>query len=403
MVEKIKKKIKKLELLSPAGDFECLNSAIESGADAIYFGLQDFNMRGRAKNFKISDLEKIKKICDKKGIKKYLTLNTLIYDNELEGIEKLIKKVCGYVDAVICSDISIMLLCKKYKIPFFVSTQVSVSNVESAKFFKKLGCSRIVLARELSLNQIKKISKVVDIEIFIHGAMCVSESGRCFTSQFLFNESANRGKCIQPCRRKYNVFDDKGNSLKVDNNFIFSAKDLCTLPFFEKIKSSGAVSFKIEGRNKDPVYVSTVTRVYKEALDDKLSEERIKELIEELSYVYNKGFSSGFYKGYPTRDDFSKIENSSATEKKLFLGKIEHYYDKLGVGLLKLNTGSLKIGDFVYIIGKTTSVKRLKIESMEIENKSVNEVKKGMSVGIKLPNVRVRKNDSVYKIVKKKG
>ncbi|MFA7708064.1 MAG: peptidase U32 family protein, partial [Candidatus Pacearchaeota archaeon] len=209
----------KLELLAPAGDFECLVAAINAGADAVYFGLQDFNMRARAKNFKFSDLKKIKELCEeakektKKEVKRYLTLNTIIYDNELTKVEQIIKKVKPYVDAIICSDISIMVLCKKHKIDFHVSTQCSVSNSKTAEFYKKLGAKRIVLARELNLKQIKKISKIIPIEVFIHGAMCVSESGRCFTSQFLFNQSANRGKCIHPCRRAYQIRDEEGNEL----------------------------------------------------------------------------------------------------------------------------------------------------------------------------------------------
>ncbi|MDP2925516.1 MAG: U32 family peptidase [Nanoarchaeota archaeon] len=398
--KKINMKVrKKIELLAPAGDFECLKAAIDAGADAIYFGLKEFNMRIRAKNFKISDLPKINKLCNENKVKKYLTLNTIIFDNELSRIEKVVKLVKPYVDAIICSDISVMMLCKKYKIPFHVSTQMSVSNIESAKFFKKLGAKRIVLARELNLNQIKNISRIIPIEIFGHGAMCVSISGRCFTSQFLFNESANRGKCIHPCRRAYTVKDVEGNELKIENNYIFSAKDLCTLPFIEKIKKSGAIAFKIEGRNKEPEYVYTVTKVYREAIDNKLSETRINELLEELNKVYNKGFSSGFYLGLPTNDDFSKTENSSAKEKKEFLGKISHYYDKINVAILKLNTGKLKINDEVYIIGKTTGLLRHKVESMQIEHKAISEARKGDNIGIILP--KCRKGDEVYKVIKK--
>ena len=389
----------KIELLSPAGDFECLKAAIDAGADAVYFGLQDFNMRARAKNFKLTDLPKIKKICDEKKVKKYLTLNTIIYDEELKRLEALIKKAKHYVDAIICSDFAVIDLCKKYKIKFHISTQMSISNTGSARSFKKLGAERLVLARELNLKQIKQISKIIPIEIFVHGAMCVSVSGRCFTSQFLYGESANRGACIHPCRRLYTVKDDCGNELKVDNNFIFSAKDLCTLPIIEKLKKSGATSFKIEGRNKEPEYVYTVTKVYRKAIDKKLTKKDIEESIEELKKVYNKGFSHGFYLGTPTNDDYSKIENSSATETKTFLGKILHYYDKLGVGLLRLNTGILKVGDEIYILGKTTGVIRHTITSMEISHKSVQEVKKGEDVGISLPFCR--KNDEVYKIIKK--
>ena len=387
------------ELLTPAGDFECLRAGINAGADAVYFGLKEFNMRARAKNFSIKDLKKIKKICKEHNIKSYLTLNTIIYDNEIGKVEKIIKKSKPFVDAIICSDLAVMLLCKKHKIPFHVSTQCSVSNASSAKFYKKLGAERIVLARELNLKQIRKISKIIDIEIFIHGAMCVSVSGRCFTSQFLFNESANRGKCIHPCRRAYIVRDEEGNELKVDNHFIFSAKDLCTLPFIEKLKKIGVKAFKIEGRNKEPEYVDKVVRVYRNAIDKKLSKKEIEESLEELNKVYNKGFSSGFYLGVPTNDEYSKNENSSAKESKEFLGKILHYYDKISVGLLRLNTGKLRTGDEVLIIGKTTGVLRHKVESMEINHKKVSEVKKGEDVGILLPFCR--KGDEVYRVVKK--
>ena len=189
---------KKCELLAPAGNFAMLVSAINAGADAVYFGLREFSMRANAQNFAVKDLTKIKEICKQKKIKKYLTINTIIYDNEIPKIEKIIKQIKNKIDAIICWDLSVINLCKKYKIPFHISTQASVANSESAKFYKSLGAERIVLARELSLNQIKKISKIIDVECFAHGAMCVSESGRCFTSQFLFNKSANRGQCLHP-------------------------------------------------------------------------------------------------------------------------------------------------------------------------------------------------------------
>lgn len=389
----------KIELLAPAGDFECLTAAINAGADAVYFGLQDFNMRARARNFRINDLKKIKKICDERKIRRYLTLNSIIYDNELKKVEKIIKKSKKFIDAVICSDLAIMLLCQKHRVNFHVSTQCSVSNMETARFYKKLGASRIVLARELNISQIKKISKIIDTEIFIHGAMCVSVSGRCFTSQFLFNKSANRGECLHPCRRAYNVKDSEGNEIKVENNYIFSAKDLCTLPFIEKLKKAGVSAFKIEGRGREPEYVDRVARVYRKAIDKNLSKKEIKQGISELEKAYNKGFSSGFYLGTPTSDDFSKTENSSGKESKEFLGKILHYYSKIGVGLLKLNTGRLKVGDEVLIIGKTSGVIRHKISSMEIEHKKVYEAGKGECVGVQLPGCR--KGDEVYRILVK--
>ena len=357
-------------------------------------------MRARAKNFKLSDLKKISILCKPKKVKKYLTLNTIIYDSEIKRLENIIKKSKPYIDAIICSDTAVMQLCKKYKIPFFVSTQASISNTEAAKFYKNLGAQRIVLARELNLKQIKQISKIIPVEIFIHGAMCVSESGRCFTSQFLFNESANRGSCIHPCRRAYTVKDSEGNELKVENNFIFSAKDLCTLPFIEKLKKSGAISFKIEGRNKEPEYVDTVVKVYRKALDKKLSKKEIQDSLEELNKAYNKGFSGGFYLKSPTNDDFSKIENSSATQTKQFIGKILHYYPKINVALLRLNTGKLKPGDEIIITGKTTGIIKTKIETIEIHHKKVDEAIKGDEIGLKINNL-VRKGDDLYKVIKK--
>ena len=386
---------KKIELLAPAGNFKSLVTAIKAGCDAVYFGLQDFNMRNRAKNFKLSDLPEIKKMAGK--AKLYLTLNTIIYDSELKKVETIIKKAKKYVDAIICSDISVMQICKKYKVPFHISTQSSISNSKTAKFYKKLGAERIVLARELNLKQIKKISKIIPVEIFIHGAMCVAVSGRCFTSQFLFNQSANRGKCLQSCRRPYTVKDNQGNLLKVANKHIFSAKDLCTLPFIEKLKKANIVSFKIEGRNREPEYIDTVVKVYRKSIDKKLTKKEIKESLIELKKVYNKGFSSGFFIKSPTPDDFSKDENSSATESKKFIGKITHYYAKLGVASIKINTGELKIGDEILITGKTTPLIRYKIESMEIKNKQVEKAKKGEEVGIKLPLCRT--NNEVYKII----
>jgi len=393
---------KQPELLAPAGDFQCLVTAINAGADAIYFGVQDFNMRARAKNFKLSDLPKIRKLCNqknKKPVKLYLTLNTIIYDSELKKVEKTIKKAKPYVNAIICSDLSIMMLCRKYKIPFHVSTQCSVSNSKTAEFYKKLGAERIVLARELNLKQIKKISKIIKTEVFIHGAMCVSVSGRCFLSQHLFNQSANRGKCIQPCRRPYTIKDNQRKSLRITNHHILSAKDLCTLPFIDKLKKANITSFKIEGRNREPEYIDTVIRVYKKALNkkSKLTSTEIKQAIQELNKVYTKGFSSGFYLRSPTSDDFSDAEHSKATQKKKFIGKINHYYKKLGVGQLKLNNGPLKLDDNILIIGKTTGLVKHKITSMQIKNKDIKQAKKTQEIAIKLP--LCRKGDELYKII----
>ncbi len=390
--------MKEYELLAPAGNFPMLVSAVNAGADAVYFGLKKFSMRAKAKNFTIKDLDKIEKICKPKNVKRYLALNTIIYNNELKKIEEIIKKIKNKVDAVICWDFAVINFCKKYKIPFFISTQASVSNIQTAEFYKKLGAKRIVLARELNLKQIKEISKIIDVECFVHGAMCIGVSGRCLTSQFLFNKSANRGECLHPCRRGYYVKDEEGNELKIQNNKILSAKDLCTLPFIEKMKKAGIKSFKIEGRNRDPRYVDAVVRIYKKALIKKLTKKEIQESTKELEKVYNKGFSSGFYLGLPTKDDFAKIEHSASTEKKHFVGKISHYFAKIGVATIKL-VSELKVGDEIIIIGKTTGLKKSKIKHIEIKHNSVQSAKKE-EVGIKIP--KVRKNDEVYVIKNQK-
>jgi len=391
----------KYELLAPIGNFATLATAVNAGANAVYFGLQEFNMRAAAKNFKINDLPEIRKICGE-NVKMYLTLNTIIYSNELKKVEEIIKKIKGKVDAVICWDLSVINLCKKYKIPFHISTQASVSNIEAAKFYKKLGAKRIVLARELNLKQIKEISKIIDVECFAHGAMCVAVSGRCFTSQFLFNKPANRGECLHPCRRSYIVKDkQEGYELEVQNDKVLSAKDLCTLPFIEELKKAGIKAFKIEGRNREPRYVDTTIRIYKKALDKKLTKKEIKQSMNELKRVYNKGFSSGFYLGSPTSKDFATIEHSAAKERKHFVGKVTYYYPKIKVATIKL-VSKLKIGDEVIIIGKTTGLKKLRINHMEINKKPVKKAKKGNEIGIKVQTI-VRKDDEVYAIKEKEN
>lgn len=390
----------KIELLAPAGDFASLAAAVNAGADAVYFGLKDFNMRDNARNFLISDLSTIRKTCNsgKKKVKMYLTLNTIIYDSEIGKIESIIKKIKGKVDAVICWDLAVIELCRKHKIPIHISTQASVANSETAKFYRKMGAERIVLARELNLKQIKKISKVINVEVFGHGALCVSESGRCFTSQFLHSRSANRGLCKQPCRKAYIVKDEEGNELKVENNKIFSAKDLCTLPFIEQLKKAGVSALKIEGRNRKPDYVFSVVSIYRKALDKKLTKKEIEDGIKELEKVYNREFSSGFFLGIPTSNDFTKADSGSHKETKKFVATIENYYKNIGVARAFVNAGKLSIGDEIIIAGNTTFFKA-KIEDMEMNHKKVKEARKGEEVALKVPFCRER--DEVYLVVRK--
>jgi putative protease len=373
--------MRKYELLAPVGDFRNLHSAIKAGADAVYFGVKGFNMRDSAKNFSVGDLKKIRKICGFK-VKMYLTLNVVMYDSELGRIERVVKAAKDYVDAIICWDLAVIELCKKYGIPFHISTQASVSNISAAKFYKKLGAERIVLARELSLKQIKQISKVISVECFVHGAMCVAVSGRCFMSQYACGMSANRGKCVQLCRRAWDIKDDFGNELKLENSRVMSAKDLCALPFIEEMKKAGISSFKIEGRNRSPEYVSTVVAEYRKAIDKKLSRAEIVEGISRLKKVYNRGFSSGFYLKMPTADDFSFSENGEQEESKEFVGRVEKYWPKAGSCSVRMFSGKLKVGDEVYFISDKDGVRRLRVLSIELKGKRVEVAKKGEDVGV---------------------
>ena len=389
----------KPELLAPAGDWPSLRAAIEAGANAVYFGIQGINMRANAKNFKLTELKTISSFCKENKVKSYLTLNTIIYSDELTKIEKIIKKAKEEkISAIICWDLSVIQLCKKHKIPFHISTQASVSNKDSSKFYKKLGAKRIVLARELNLKQIKEISKVIDVEVFAHGALCYSVSGRCFLSQEMYRKSANRGECIQPCRRNYLITDsDTKKQIKVENNFCLSPKDLCTLPFLDKLVKAGVKSIKLEGRNRSPEYVKEVTEAYRQAIDKGYS----KELLAKVEKVYNRKFSTGFYLGLPTSDDLSKIYGSASKEKKKEIGRVYNYYKSPKVTAIEMTADVLKIGDEVLIIGNKTGVIKQKITSLETNNKQVKQSKRGQLVAFKTEK-QTRPNDKVYKILKRK-
>jgi len=383
------------ELLAPVQDFVSLQAAIQAKADAVYFGLKEFSMRATAKNFKITELKKVVDLCHKNKIKAYLTLNTIIYENELNKIKTILKKAKqAKIDAIHAWDFSIIKQAIKLKIPVHLSTQASVSNSEAANFYKSLGVKRIILARECSLKQIKEIKKKVDIEleVFIHGALCVSISGRCFTSQFLFNKSANRGECIQPCRREYTVTDEENNKLKLENNFIMSPKDLCTLPFIDKLVKAGIDAFKIEGRNRSPEYVKTVTEVYRKAIDNPKADKT--HLLKKLKTVYNRGFSDGFFLNTPTNDDFTDIYGSKAEKKKIYIGKITHFYKKINVAELKVEANGLETNQEIMIQGDITGIFEQKLDSMEVNHKKINKIKKGL-VAIKLKKP-ARANDKVF-------
>lgn len=401
--------LKKPELLSPVSDFVSLKAAIDAGADAVYFGLKELNMRITARNFDLGQLPKIMKQCHEGKVKAYLALNTIVYSNELERVDRIIEsaKKAG-IDAVICWDLSVIDKVRKAKIPLHISTQASVSNIDSAKFYRKLGAKRIILARELSLKQIAEIKKKVNIEVecFVHGAMCVSISGRCFMSQFTFGRSANRGNCLQPCRRGYNIYKikdcEEGYELELGNNYVMSPKDLCAFPFLDKLVAAGIDSFKIEGRARSPEYVKVVTECYREAIDSCFRKEftqQVKDrLMKRLGTVYNRGFSSGFFLGKPINE--WTTPNTKATEKKVFVGIVNNYYRKPSVAEIKLQAGSIKIGDNIMFQGPTTGIIEHKITSMEIGHKKAKEAGKGSNVGIKIQGI-ARKNDKVFVINKR--
>ena len=397
------KNIKKPILLSPVANYEMLIAAIDGGADAVYLGVKGQNMRESAKNFSIKDLKKISKIAHDSKVKVYLTLNTICFDEEINKIKKtLISAKKAKIDAIISWDLGVIKLAKEQKLEVHLSTQASASNSIAISEYKKLGIKRFVLARECSLNQIKKIIKNTntEIEIFIHGAMCVAVSGRCFLSHFLYGQSANKGKCIQPCRREYIATDIETNKqLEIHNNFILSPKDLCALPFLEKILDLNICALKIEGRGKSPEYVKIVTSVYREAIDlyfeKKLTSKKKEELFEKLKTVYNRDFSDGFYLGRPI-NEWADTRGSKATKTKTRIGKVTNYFRKIDVAEIKIEARSLKINDNILIIGPTTGVLEEKIKEIQLSKNNFTKIaKKGDLVAIKVKK-RVRRNDEIY-------
>jgi len=405
------KKIKMPELLAPASGWQLLRAAVMSGADAVYFGAGSVNMRAHAKNFTPRELPGVVNYCHENNVKAYLTVNTIVYDNEIGKLEKLLVKAkIAKIDAVILWDMAILGIAKKLGLNMHLSTQASVANTKAAEFYKKQGVSRVILARECSLKKIREIanSSKLEIETFIHGAMCVSISGRCFLSQEVFKRSANRGDCIQPCRREYLIKDMiAGSDLVLGENYIMSPKDLCGLPFIDRLIKAGVSCFKIEGRNRSPEYVKTVTKAYRKAIDDcfdrklkkKDREENTKRYMEELGTVYNRGFSSGFYIDTPTNDDFTDCDGSKATTRKSYLGVVENYYKKAGAADIRLYADNVRVGDDLLIIGNKTGIVDEKVSSIHQDDKEVKKAHKGCVVGISTKN-RVRRNDKVY-IVKK--
>jgi len=403
------------ELLSPVQDYTSLSAAISNGADAIFFGIKGFNMRAGAKNFTVNDLKIITRITHKNKVKAYLAINTIIYESELKKIEKILIKVkAAKIDAIICWDFAIIQIAKKLKIEIHISTQASIANSETAEFYRKLGAKRIVLARECTLEQIKEIKKYTkaEIEIFIHGAMCVSISGRCFMSQFLYGKSANRGECQQPCRKKYFIRQVEGDKeLELGEDYVMSPKDMRTLDFIEKILDLNVNCLKIEGRNRSPEYVATVTRTYRTVIDFvysvkkrdakfKIELAKLKqELGEKLDTVYHRGSSSGFFLGKPI-NEWAGCSGSQATQKKIYIGKILHFYNKIKVAeILIQGKTKVRVGASLLIQGPTIGSVEETIISLEKDHQTINEARAGDCIAIGIKSI-VRKNDQVYLIEK---
>lgn len=400
--------MKKPELMAPAGDWPSLTAAINAGADAVYFGLDGMNMRAASKNFKINDLKEIVDFCKNRGVKSYLTLNIIFFDKEQALIDKALENAQkAGVDMIICWDFSVIEKCNNINIPFCVSTQASVSNSYAVNYYGKLGAKRIVLARECSLDEIKEIKRKtnVEIEAFIHGAMCVAISGRCFMSHHLFGKSANRGECIQPCRRDYLIYDDEiDQSLLLGEDYIMSPNDLCSIEFIDKLIEAKIDAFKIEGRKRSPEYVQTVVATYRKAIDlyfeNKLTDQIKKEFLENLRKVYNRGFSSGFYFDLPSSDDYANIYGSLAVQKKIYVGKIINYFKKSKIAHAYLEAGNILSDSEILIQGKTTGVVETKLNGFMVNDKARQKAEKGDEITFYC-ETSVKANDLLYKIEKK--
>ncbi|MFH1631314.1 MAG: peptidase U32 family protein [Candidatus Aenigmatarchaeota archaeon] len=397
------------ELLAPAGNWASLRAAVDAGADAVYLGLNEMNLRANAGNFEESELMKVVEFCHGKNVKVYLTLNSIVFDDEAKKIDRIFSLVkTSKVDAIIAWDLMVIQKAIAVGIPVHVSTQASVANIDAVHFFEKLGVKRINLARECSLKQINAIKKKVSVEIecFAHGAMCVSISGRCFVSQFLTGHSANRGECIQQCRRTYTVKDnDTGYELGLENDRIMSPKDLCTIPILDKIIASGVTTLKIEGRVRPPEYVKVVTSVYRQAIDaiasDKYTNELKEKLIADLRTVYSKKFSTGFYLGSPTDDDWTGVGFSDSVDEKNYAGMVEGYFQKISVAKVRLHKTDLSIGDKIIIIGESTGVVMQIVGSLQKNREDIKIAKKGMSVGLKV-SAPVHRGDKVFVMRRRK-
>lgn len=407
---------KDIEIMSPVGSFASLRAAIQGGANSIYFGVEKMNMRSRSSgNFSLEDLNEIVNIAGKHGINTYLTVNIVVYDDEKERIGEIINKAKeAGVTAIIASDMAVILQAMEAGMPVHASTQLNISNFDALKFYASFA-DVVVLARELHLEQVKKIydkvikekitgpsGEMIKLELFAHGALCMSISGKCYLSLHEYNASANRGACYQVCRRGYTVTDKETNrQLDIDNEYLMSPKDLCTIHFLDKILDAGIRVLKIEGRARSPEYVKTVTECYGEAvqaiINGDYTQENIRKWREKLSTVFNRGFWDGYYLGQKL-GEWSKVYGSKATKRKIYVAKGKKYFDNIRVGEFTTESGSLAIGDEYLITGPSTGVIEGKVEEIRVDDKMVPQTTSGENFSMPVER-KIRASDKLYKIV----
>jgi U32 family peptidase len=405
-----------IEIMSPVGSFEALMAAIQGGAGSVYFGAGRLNMRSRSSmNFSLGDIKEITRICKEHGVKSYLTLNAIIFDHELQETREVIDiAVESGISAIIAADISVIQQCREAGMEVHLSTQCNITNLSAVKFYAQYA-DVIVTARELELKQVAEIcqgikdqqikgpsGQLVRIEIFVHGALCMAVSGKCYLSLDNYDHSANRGECLQPCRRSYIVTEkESGMELEIDNQYIMSPKDLKTIHFLDKILAAGVKVLKIEGRGRSPEYVKTVTECYKEAVEavrnGTFSPEKIRAWDEQLSEVYNRGFWDGYYLGKKL-GDWAESYGSQATKRKKIIGKVTNYFAKLSVAEMKLDSSYLVKGDEIIIIGPTTGVYNGTVQDIHLDSGPAVRAEKGDNVAFPVSET-VRRGDKVYKVL----
>lgn len=415
----MKERIDEFEIMAPVGSRESLQAALQAGADSIYFGIEKLNMRAHsASTFTVDDLREIAATCGERGVKTYLTVNTIIYDDDIELMHQIIDaaREAG-ISAVIASDVAVMTYCREVGQEVHLSTQLNISNIEALKFYAQFA-DVVVLARELNMEQVARIheqaeqmnfcgpsGRKIRIEMFCHGALCMAISGKCYLSLDNAARSANRGECMQLCRRSYIVTDkETGTELEIDNKYIMSPKDLKTVRFIDRMMRAGVRVFKIEGRARGPEYVYTVVKCYKEAirsvLDGTFTEEKKDEWDERLATVFNRGFWDGYYQGQRL-GEWNKNYGSNATERKVYVGKGVKYFSKLGVAEFSCEACEFSVGDKMLITGPTTGVMYVTVEEIHDDTHAVETAQKGTRVAFKVPG-KVRPSDKLFKIVKEK-